>query len=181
MRKDRPEDAIAVKGRPFTGAEYLESLRDGREVWICGERVADVTAHPAFRNAARTVAKLYDALHNPTSKAELTVATDTGSRSSASASSLSAAVLPRESACSTAHAASGRASDRSGCGGFWARSRRRSHQRVLQVRKPSRHDGARADGDTRVCYPTPSVHLDDSGNHRNGDHQITPSSQLQKC
>ena len=75
MRKDRPEDAIAVKGRPFTGAEYLESLRDGREVWICGERVADVTAHPAFRNAARTVAKLYDALHNPASKAELTVAT----------------------------------------------------------------------------------------------------------
>ena len=29
--------------RPMTGAEYLESLRDGREVWIYGERVKDVT------------------------------------------------------------------------------------------------------------------------------------------
>ena len=53
MGKIRAEDAIAAKGRPFTGAEYLESLRDGREVWIHGERVEDVTTHPAFRNAAR--------------------------------------------------------------------------------------------------------------------------------
>ena len=51
--------------RPLTGAEYLESLRDGREVWIGGERVADVTTHPGFRNAARSVARLYDALHEP--------------------------------------------------------------------------------------------------------------------
>ena len=36
----------------LTGEQYLESLQDGREVWIDGERVADVTAHPAFRNAA---------------------------------------------------------------------------------------------------------------------------------
>jgi 4-hydroxyphenylacetate 3-monooxygenase len=49
--------------RPLTGEEYLESLRDGREVWIDGEKVADVTTHPAFRNAARSVARLYDALH----------------------------------------------------------------------------------------------------------------------
>jgi len=39
--------------RPFTGAEYLESLRDGREVYIYGERVKDITTHPAFRNSAR--------------------------------------------------------------------------------------------------------------------------------
>jgi len=51
--------------KPLTGAEYLESMRDGREVWIGGERVADVTEHPAFRNAARSVARLYDALHDP--------------------------------------------------------------------------------------------------------------------
>jgi 4-hydroxyphenylacetate 3-monooxygenase len=42
----------------LTGAEYLESLRDGREVWIDGERVPDVTEHPAFRNSARSVARL---------------------------------------------------------------------------------------------------------------------------
>ena len=32
-----------------TGDEYRESIRDGREVWIDGERVADVTTHPAFK------------------------------------------------------------------------------------------------------------------------------------
>lgn len=44
-----------------SGKEHLESLRDGRAVYIGRERVADVTTHPAFRNAARTMASLYDA------------------------------------------------------------------------------------------------------------------------
>nr|AFV52156.1 aryl-ACP hydroxylase [Streptoalloteichus sp. ATCC 53650] len=63
---------------PLTGAEYLESLRDGREVWIHGERVADVTEHPAFRNNARTVAGLYDALWDSPERDVLTTTTDTG-------------------------------------------------------------------------------------------------------
>src|SRR5437588_6082993 len=67
--------------RPFTGKEYLESLRDDREVYIYGERVKDVTTHPAFRNAARTIARLYDALHDPKQKDVLTCPTDTGSGS----------------------------------------------------------------------------------------------------
>jgi 4-hydroxyphenylacetate 3-monooxygenase len=65
--------------RPYTGAEYLESLRDGREIWIYGEKVKDVTTHPAFRNTARMLARLYDALHDPAKKDVLTIATDTGS------------------------------------------------------------------------------------------------------
>ncbi|HZV73820.1 MAG TPA: 4-hydroxyphenylacetate 3-hydroxylase N-terminal domain-containing protein [Conexibacter sp.] len=48
-----------------TGAEYVESLRDGREVWIDGERVEDVTTHPAFRNTVRSIAHLYDMTHDP--------------------------------------------------------------------------------------------------------------------
>ena len=79
MSRTKSEDAIAAPGRPFTGAEYLASLRDGREVYIYGERVDDVTTHPAFRNAARSVARLYDALHDPKSKGVLTAPTDTGS------------------------------------------------------------------------------------------------------
>jgi 4-hydroxyphenylacetate 3-monooxygenase len=67
--------------RPLTGSEYLESLRDDRAVYIYGERVKDVTTHPAFRNSARMVARLYDALHDPKYKAKLTAATDTGSGS----------------------------------------------------------------------------------------------------
>src|SRR5947209_11361937 len=65
--------------RPMTGEEYLESLRDGREIWLYGERVPDVTTHPAFRNTARMIARLYDALHNPELRDVLTVETDTGS------------------------------------------------------------------------------------------------------
>ena len=64
--------------RPMTGDEYLESLRDGREIYIYGERVKDVTTHPAFRNTARMVARLYDALHDPETQDTLTVPTDTG-------------------------------------------------------------------------------------------------------
>lgn len=62
----------------MTGEEYLESLRDGREIWLNGERVKDVTTHPAFRNSARSIARLYDAIHDPAQSAELTVPSDTG-------------------------------------------------------------------------------------------------------
>jgi 4-hydroxyphenylacetate 3-monooxygenase len=65
--------------RPLTGAEYLDSLRGPREIWIYGERVKDLTTHPAFRNPARMIARLYDALHDPTHRAVLTCETDTGS------------------------------------------------------------------------------------------------------
>jgi 4-hydroxyphenylacetate 3-monooxygenase len=64
--------------RPMTGEEYLASLRDGRQVWIYGEPVGDVTTHPAFRNSARSVARLYDALHDPAQRDVLTCETDTG-------------------------------------------------------------------------------------------------------
>lgn len=64
--------------RPMSGEEYIESLRDGREVYLHGERVRDVTTHPAFRNSARSVARLYDALHEPEAEGVLSVPTDTG-------------------------------------------------------------------------------------------------------
>ncbi|RBM12364.1 Pyoverdin chromophore biosynthetic protein pvcC, partial [Prauserella sp. PE36] len=65
--------------RPMTGDEYIESIRDGREVFIYGDRVADVTTHPAFRNSVRMTARLYDALHDPDRQSVLTAPTDTGS------------------------------------------------------------------------------------------------------
>src|SRR5499426_935191 len=76
---EHPESIVEGKRRPFTGAEYLESLRDGREVYIYGERVKDVTTHPAFRNAARSIARLYDALHDDKIRERLVCPTDTGS------------------------------------------------------------------------------------------------------
>ncbi|MEU3355941.1 4-hydroxyphenylacetate 3-hydroxylase family protein [Streptomyces sp. NPDC037389] len=56
----------------MTGDDYLESLRDGRQVYLDGERVKDVTRHPAFRNSALSVARLYDALHDPATADVLT-------------------------------------------------------------------------------------------------------------
>ncbi|MFE7512709.1 4-hydroxyphenylacetate 3-hydroxylase family protein [Streptomyces sp. NPDC057540] len=48
-----------------SGQEYLEGLRDGREVWLDGERVEDVTTHPAFRASAASFAGLYDLADDP--------------------------------------------------------------------------------------------------------------------
>jgi 4-hydroxyphenylacetate 3-monooxygenase len=42
------------------GAGHLESLRDGRALYIDGARIKDHTEHPGFRNAVRTAAALYD-------------------------------------------------------------------------------------------------------------------------
>src|SRR5262245_1382352 len=47
---------------PYTGQEFLDSLDDGREVWIYGERINNIAEHPAFRNTTRMIARLYDAL-----------------------------------------------------------------------------------------------------------------------
>ena len=43
-----------------TGQQYLDSLRDGRQVFLDGELITDVVDHPAYRNAIRTTAGLYD-------------------------------------------------------------------------------------------------------------------------
>ena len=70
--------STAERTTPLTGDEFIESLRDGREVWIYGERVKDVTTHPAFRNTVRMIARMYDAMHDPARKDLLTIETDTG-------------------------------------------------------------------------------------------------------
>src|SRR5919204_6612916 len=44
----------------MTGQRYIESLRDGREVWLDGKRVDDVTTHPAFKGMVRALADVYD-------------------------------------------------------------------------------------------------------------------------
>ncbi|WP_082166847.1 4-hydroxyphenylacetate 3-hydroxylase family protein [Nocardiopsis sp. RV163] len=65
--------------RPLTGDEYVESIRDGREVYLYGQRVKDVTGHEAFANPVRMTARLYDALHDPARSGALLAPTDTGS------------------------------------------------------------------------------------------------------
>src|SRR5215472_6174407 len=46
-----------------TGDQYREALRDGREIWLEGERIADVTTDPRTRNTVDMIAELYDLQH----------------------------------------------------------------------------------------------------------------------
>jgi 4-hydroxyphenylacetate 3-monooxygenase len=55
-----------------TGEAYLQSLRDGRQVFVDGERVKDVTRHPAFARAARSLANLYDIAAAPEKRERMT-------------------------------------------------------------------------------------------------------------
>jgi 4-hydroxyphenylacetate 3-monooxygenase len=64
----------------MTSSEYVESLKDGRQVYLYGERVTDVTTHPAFRNATRSIARLYDTLHDPAQRDLLTTVDEYGIR-----------------------------------------------------------------------------------------------------
>jgi len=43
-----------------SGAQYLAGLQDGREVWSGGERIDDVTTHPATRRGAATLGRFLD-------------------------------------------------------------------------------------------------------------------------
>ena len=64
-----------------SGKEHLESLRDGRVIYIGSERVDDVTQHPAFRNAAQTVAMIYEMKADPALREEMTYEEDGGRHS----------------------------------------------------------------------------------------------------
>jgi 4-hydroxyphenylacetate 3-monooxygenase len=55
-----------------TGTEYLAGLRDSRTVFADGERVGDVTTHPGFRDAARSIAALYDIAADPANSEDMT-------------------------------------------------------------------------------------------------------------
>ncbi len=48
-----------------TGAQHIESLKDGRQVFLDGTLVQDVTTHPAFRGAVASAANFYDLQAKP--------------------------------------------------------------------------------------------------------------------
>ena len=56
-----------------SGSEYLKAIgNDGRQVFIDGGCVGDVTTHPAFREAARSIARLFDVAADPANRELLT-------------------------------------------------------------------------------------------------------------
>ncbi|RJF91809.1 4-hydroxyphenylacetate 3-hydroxylase family protein [Noviherbaspirillum saxi] len=64
-----------------TGEQYRDSLRDGREVWIDGERVEDITRHPGFKPVVDIRARIYDLAHEEATRDVMTyVDESTGER-----------------------------------------------------------------------------------------------------
>jgi 4-hydroxyphenylacetate 3-monooxygenase len=57
----------AVEGLSMirTGKDYRDSIRDGREVHMNGERIRDVATHPAFKPVIDIRARIYDMAHEP--------------------------------------------------------------------------------------------------------------------
>lgn len=61
-------------------ADHIASLKDDREVYLNGERVADHTSHPAFRRAIETAASLYDFQAHPDNIERMTFESPTTGR-----------------------------------------------------------------------------------------------------
>jgi 4-hydroxyphenylacetate 3-monooxygenase len=61
-----------------TGQQYRDSIRDGRQVWINGDRVPDVTTHPMFRPLVDIRARMYDMQHDAAYASIMTYAEDSG-------------------------------------------------------------------------------------------------------
>src|SRR5580658_1145740 len=61
-----------------TGQQYRDSIRDGRQVWINGERVRDVTTHSMFKPIVDVRARIYDMAHEETHAGVMTWRDDKG-------------------------------------------------------------------------------------------------------
>ena len=62
----------------MTGKQYRESLNDGREVFIDGERVTNVAEHPSFKPIVDVKARMYDMAFEPENKDKLTTRLEDG-------------------------------------------------------------------------------------------------------
>src|SRR5262249_49535116 len=69
----------------MTGARYIDSLKDGREIWMDGQKIHDVTTHPAFTGMVHELARIYDLQHTEAYRDQMTfISPATGHRCSVS-------------------------------------------------------------------------------------------------
>lgn len=61
-----------------TGEQHTQSLQDGRQIYLDGAVVDDVTTHPAFRNVVASVGQLYDFQSRPENRELMTFETPDG-------------------------------------------------------------------------------------------------------
>lgn len=62
------------------GEQHIASLRDGREVYLDGELVKDVTTHPAYHGAVASIGRMFDFQSAPENRDLMTFETETGTR-----------------------------------------------------------------------------------------------------
>jgi len=77
---DKAVEAPVIGNGVRTGAEYLEGLRDDREIWIHGERVKDVTTEPGICRATHTLARFLDRQHQDEYRDTVTYTDPAGKR-----------------------------------------------------------------------------------------------------
>jgi 4-hydroxyphenylacetate 3-monooxygenase len=65
-----------------TGQQYRDSIRDGRQVWVNGERVKDVTTHPMFKPLVDIRARIFDMQHEPETAPVMSYKDELGNTSS---------------------------------------------------------------------------------------------------
>ena len=65
MSMKNEEAMLSLGNGVRSGKEYLEGLKDDREVWLQGKRVTDVTEHPGLNRSARTLASFMDRQSDP--------------------------------------------------------------------------------------------------------------------
>ncbi|HVQ86552.1 MAG TPA: 4-hydroxyphenylacetate 3-hydroxylase family protein [Actinomycetes bacterium] len=63
-----------------TGKEYLESINTGRDIWVDGEQVKDVTTHPMFAPIVGIRARIYDMQHEAATQEVMTYLDESGER-----------------------------------------------------------------------------------------------------
>ena len=61
-----------------TGEEYIESIRDGREVYMNGEKIKDVPTHHAFKPIVDIRARIYDMAHDENTRQIMTYTDNKG-------------------------------------------------------------------------------------------------------
>ena len=78
-KKCHPRTSSLTASAPLPAPNTCKACATGAKSISTANASPDVTAHPAFRNAVRSIARLYDALHDPKRQDVLTCPTDTGS------------------------------------------------------------------------------------------------------
>src|SRR5262245_32885889 len=80
--RTRPDLGPTKDGKMRTGKDYLDSLNDGRVVWVGNEKIDNVATHPLTRDYAQRVADFYDLHHRPELRDVMTFVGEDGVRRS---------------------------------------------------------------------------------------------------